>query len=243
MFIISKLFTYIFLPPGVFILILILAGIYAKKFKKLFYFSALILYFLSNKFFSNLLLYPLENIHYKDNITPKAVVVLGGGVNPIDKLKAYPDAFKREIYGIILAKKHNLPFIFTGGGIKIKEANYIKKDVNLISKTCGCNIKTFYEGKSLDTYQNAKYTAKLFQKLHIKKEIFLVTSAYHMKRSIALFKHFGFKIIAKPVGFYYDPNYNIWDIFPKEENFNKSYKAIHEYFGLLSLIIRGINPL
>ena len=240
-YIISKLFTYLLLPPGIFILILISAGIYAKKFKKFFYFSALILYLLSNKFVANMLLFPLENIHYKDNITPKAVVVLGGGVNPIDKLKAYPDAFKREIYGLILAKKYNLPFIFTGGGIKIKEANYIKKDINLITHTCKCKIKAFYENKSLNTYQNAKFTAKLFKKLHIKKEIFLVTSAYHMKRSIALFKHFGFKIIAKPVGFFYDPNYTIWDVFPKEENFHKSYKAIHEYFGLLSLKLRGIK--
>ncbi len=241
MFVISKLFTYIFLPPGIFILILIFAGTYARKFKKLFYFSALILYLLSNKFISNSLLYPLEQITYKDNISPKAVVVLGGGVNPEDKLKAYPDAFKREIYGLLLSKKHNLPFIFTGGGIKINEAANIKKDVNLITKECGCKIKSYYENKSLDTYQNAKYTAELFEKIHLKKEIYLVTSAYHMKRSIALFKHFGFKIIPKPVGFFYKPYYTFWDIFPKEGYFHKSYKAIHEYFGLLSLIIRGIK--
>ena len=239
-YIISKLFTYLFLPPGIFILILILAGIFAKKFKWLFFISALSLYLLSNKFIANMLLYPLENIRYKDNITPKAVVVLGGGTNPFDKLKASPDAFKREVYGIILAKKYNLPFIFTGGGIKTNEAENIKKDIDLITKTCGCTIKTYFEKKSLDTYENAKYTAKLFKKLHLKKEIFLVTSAYHMKRSIALFKYFGFKIIPKPVGFFYNPYYTFWDLFPKEGNFHKSYKAIHEYFGLLSLKLRGI---
>ena len=239
-YIISKLFTYLFLPPGIFILILILAGIFAKKLKWLFFISALVLYLISNKFIANLLLYPLENIKYKDNISPKAVVVLGGGVNPKDILKASPDAFKREIYGLLLAKKYNLPFIFTGGGIKINEAANIKKDVNLITKTCGCKIKSYYENKSLDTYENAKYTAKLFKKLHLKKEIFLVTSAYHMKRAIKLFKYFGFKIIPKPVGFFYNPIYTFWDIFPNEGSFHKSYKAIDEYFGLLSLIIRGI---
>ena len=239
-YIISKLFTYIFLPPGIFILILIFAGIFAKKFKWLFFISALFLYLLSNKFIANLLLYPLENIHYKDNITPKAVVVLGGGVNPKDKLKASTDAFKREIYGLLLAKKYNLPFIFTGGGIKIKEADYIKDDINLITKICNCKIKAYFEKNSLDTYENAKFTSKLFEKLHLKKEIFLVTSAYHMKRSIALFKYFKFKIIPKPVGFFYKPYYNFWDIFPNEGAFHKSYKAIHEYFGLISLKLRGI---
>jgi len=240
MYIISKLFTYFFLPPGIFILILILAGIFTKKFKWLFYISALILYLLSNKFISNLLIYPLEHITYKDNISPKAVVVLGGGTNSKDIFKAYPDAFKREVYGLLLAKKYNLPFVFTGGGIS-NEAENIKKDINFITSTCHCKIKTFYENKSLDTFQNAKFTAKLFAKLHIKKEIYLVTSAYHMKRSIALFKYFKFKIIPKPVGFSYESHYTIWDIFPREGNFNKSYKAIHEYFGLLSLIIRGIK--
>jgi len=240
-YIISKLFTYLFLPPGIFIIILILAGIFAKKFKWLFFTSALILYLLSNKLISNLLIYPLEHITYKDNISPKAVVVLGGGTNPKDILKAYPDAFKREIYGLLLAKKYNLPFIFTGGGIKVNEAKNIKKDINLITSICNCKIKTFYENKSLDTFQNAKFTAKLFKKLHLKKEIYLVTSAYHMKRSIALFKHFKFKLIPKPVGFFYNPNYTFWDIFPHEGAFHVSYKAIHEYFGLLSLIIRGIK--
>jgi uncharacterized SAM-binding protein YcdF (DUF218 family) len=241
MFIISKLFTYLFLPPGIFIIILIIAGIFAKKLKWLFYISALTLYLLSNKFVSNMLIYPLEHNYYKDNIKPKAVVVLGGGVNPNDTLKAYPDAFKREIYGILLAKKYNLPFIYTGGGIKVKEADYIKKDVELIKKICHCNIKDYYERNSLDTYENAKYTAKLFKKLHLKKEIFLVTSAYHMKRAIKLFKHFRFKIIPKPVGFFYKPYYTFWDIFPNEGNFHRSYRAIHEYFGLLSLVLREIK--
>lgn len=73
MFIISKLFTYLILPPGIFIIILIIAGIFAKKLKWLFYISALTLYLLSNKFVSNMLIYPLEHNYYKDNIKPKAV--------------------------------------------------------------------------------------------------------------------------------------------------------------------------
>ena len=239
-YIISKLFTYLILPPGIFILVLLFAGFVAKKFKWLFFGSGLLLYLLSNNFISNALLKPLETIHYKDPVQPTAVVVLGGGTNSYDVLKASPDAFKREVYGILVAKEHNLPFIFTGGGTKVNEAKNIEKDINLITKTCNCKLKTFYEGKSLDTYENAKYTAQLFEKLHLKKEIYLVTSAYHMKRSIALFKYFKFKIIPKPVGFLYNPHYTLWDIFPKEGAFHNSYKAIHEYFGLLSLKIRGI---
>ncbi len=241
MFVVSKLFTYLILPPGIFVIILFLAGFLAKKFKFIFFLSGFLLWAISTKFVMNLLVYPLEHNYKKDNIQPVAVVVLGGGTNSSDILKAYPDAFKREIYGLIIAKKHNLPFIFTGGGItKTKEADNIKKDINLITKTCKCKIKAYYENKSLDTYENAKYTAKLFKKLHLPKKIYLVTSAYHMKRSLKLFRHFKFKVIPKPVGFFFNNEYTFWDIFPQEGNFHKSYKAIHEYFGLLSLKFRGI---
>ena len=233
-YVISKLFNAL-LPPGIFIIILFLAGVFAKRFKWLFFFSAIMLWAISIKFVSNLLIYPLEKFSHKENITPKAVVVLGGGVNPKDILKSSPDAFKREVYGILLAQKYNLPLIFTGN-----EANFTKKTIQLITSTCNCNIKTYFEDKSLTTYQNASFTSKLFEKLKLKKEIFLVTSAYHMKRSYYLFKHFGFKIITKPVGFFYSPNYKWIDFLPSANNFYISYKALHEYFGLLSLKIRGI---
>jgi uncharacterized SAM-binding protein YcdF (DUF218 family) len=186
-----------------------------------------------------MLIHPLENIKTSQKIAPY-VVVLGGGVNPKGVFKATDDAFKREIYGLLIAKKYNIPFIFTGGGIKYKEADEIQKDIEKIEKICGCKIKTYYESKSLNTYQNAKFTAKLFKKLGFKKYIFLVTSAYHMKRAEILFRYFGFKVIPKPVGKRYEPISNIFNFFPNIHDFKTSYLALHEYFGILSLKLRGI---
>ncbi len=239
MFVLSKIFTYLFLPPGIFIIILLIAGFMAKRLKWIFFTASLFLYLISIKPVSNLLLHPLESFVYQDNIIPKAVVVLGGGVNPKDPLHANSEAFKREIYGLLLSKKHNLPFVFTGGGID-KEAEFVKKDIEKITDICECDIKSYYESLSADTYQNAKFTSLLFEKNHLQKEIYLVTSAYHMKRATILFKHFGFKLISKPVGFYTKPINSVWDFFPNEGNFHHSYKAIHEYFGLLSLKLRGL---
>ncbi len=236
-FYLAKIFTAFFLPPGIFIIILILGAFFARKFKFLFALSAIIMYLLSITPISNALLSPLENFKHKDNITPKAVVVLGGGANPKDILKASPDGFKREIYGLILAKKYNLPLIISGGGFS-KEANLYKKDLNLIEKICKCKIPIFLEQNSFNTYQNAKYTAKLFKTLGLKKEIYLVTSAYHMKRAVILFKKFGFKIITKPVDFKTTPINSILDFLPKEGSFHKSYKAIHEYIGILRAKLR-----
>jgi len=239
MFIIAKLFTYLFLPPGIFVIILFLAGFYAKKAKFIFFSAGVLLWAISTKFVANALLYPLEHNFKKDNITPSAVVVLGGGSNPNDVLKAMPDAFKREVYGILIAKQKKLPLIFTGGGVlKTKEAQNAKEDIKLITKTCNCKIKTYFESKSLNTYQNALFSAELFSKLNIPKNIYLVTSAYHMKRSVILFKKAGFKIIPKPVGFFYNPQYCALDLLPQAGNFYHSYKAIHEYIGILRAMLR-----
>jgi len=241
MFIISKLFTYLLLPPAIFIWSLIISGFLSKRFKLFFISLGIIFYLLSIKPIANLLLSPLENIP-TSNQQANIVVVLSGGGNPNDILKTAPDAFKRLTYGIILAKQKNIPLIFTGGGIKkITEADNAKKDIELFEKTFNFHIKTYYENKAIDTVENAKFTLQLIQKHHLSKKIYLVTSAYHMKRSIIIFKHFGFDVVAKPVGFLVDKTYTFYDFLPNMNFLNYSYKAIHEYFGILSLLLRGYS--
>jgi len=231
-YVVAKLFTAFLLPPGIFVIILIIAGFLAKKFKSLFFLSAAFLFLISIKPVSNILISPLENFSRSENITPKAVVVLGGGINPYGVFKAAPEAFKRETYGMILAKKNSLPMILTGGG-KLNEAMLAKNDIRLFEKNCKCKIVYIPESKALNTYQNAKFTAALFKRLNIKKEIYLVTSAYHMKRAYLLFKKFGFKIITKPVDFKAGPVVSWRDFIPSEGSFHISYKAFHEYVGIL----------
>jgi len=241
MFIISKLFTYIFLPPAIFIWGLILAGFLSKKFKYLFFTLGIIFYLLSIRPIANLLLSPLENIPHSIQ-KANEVVVLSGGSNHNDILKTSPDAFKRLTYGIILAKQKNIPLIFTGGGIKKpSEADNAKKDIELFEKTFNFHLKTYYETKAIDTVGNGRLTLKLIKKHHLSKKIYLVTSAYHMKRSIIIFKHFGFDVVPKPIGFLIKKNYNFYDYLPNMSSFMYSYKAIHEYFGILSLLLRGYS--
>ena len=228
-YILSKLFTYTLLPPALFIWGLIIASL-----KKIRYFTltlAALFWFLSSQFGANLLLSPLENWHFKTAaITPKYVVVLGGGFDKGD-LATSADATERIIKGLVIANMYHLPFVYSGC-----EANYAKKTVSYIQQGFHTHIQTLYEGKSLDTYQNAKFTAKLLAD----KRIYLVTSAYHLPRAYRLFRHFGFQIVPIKTDFKTNESYNIWSIFPQMGNFQKSYLAIHEYVGLLSLWLRHI---
>ena len=241
MYIISKLFTYIFLPPSIFIWSLLIAGLLAKKLRWLFVSLGIMFYLISIDPISKLLMKPLENIN---TTTQKAdlVVVLAGGSNTDDPIKTSPDAFKRLTYGIIISKQNNIPLLFTGGGsAKITEADNAKKDIKLFEKTFNFHLKTYYENRAKDTVGNAKYTKQLIEKNNLPKTIYLVTSAYHMKRSIIIFKHFGFNVIPKPVGFstHKKETYNFYSFLPNMGSLNNSYKAIHEYFGILSLLLRG----
>ena len=66
-----------------------------------------------------------------------------------------------------------------------------------MSKYCNIPKNIIYiENKSQDTIENAKYTKKIIDKLNIKRFI-LVTSDFHMERSLAIFNYFykNYKII------------------------------------------------
>ncbi len=237
MYILAKLFTAFLLPPGIFIIALFFAGLLAKRFKKVFIAFAALFYLLSIKPVANLLLEPLEFYKVADT-GASAVVVLGGGSNPNGIIKAYPDAFKREFYGCYLAKQKGLPLIFSGGGIKkITEADNAKSDFNLIQSLSDANLTIYYENKSLNTKQNAQFTAKLFDKLKLPKKIYLVTSAYHIPRAVHYFQKEGFSVIPKAVNYKIERNLTFFDYLPNMGSLGDSYLAIHEYFGLLKQIL------
>jgi len=227
MYIISKLFTYIFLPPAIFIWLLVIASFLVKKYKYLFFSGAILFYLLSIRPISELLLQPLENIPISNKKANLVVILSGDDI--------------RLPYGIMLAKQNNIPLLFTGGGIKKPtEADFARNIIDQYKQIFNFKLKTYYEDKATDTVENAKFTKDLIKKENLSNKIYLVTSAYHMKRSIIIFKHFGFNIIPKPTDFLIKPtNYNFYDYLPNMGSFMNSYIAIHEYFGILSLLIRG----
>lgn len=249
-YIVSKLFTYLVLPPGIFIVMFLLASLYAKKFKAIFFLFAISFYLLSNSYVADWLLKPLEKpYNHKLDINKKAdaVIVLGGGsIAGSANLPLANDAYKRAIWGLMIAKQTNLPLYFSGAGTykQYTEAEAFMDSINEVKNNLGVdNISLHVETKSLDTYQNAKFSKQMFLSKGIEKPtIYLVTSAYHMKRSIKLYKHFGFNIIPAATGFKISNKpKTYWSYLPNIWAFNKSYTALHEYAGLLSLKLRGIK--
>ncbi len=248
-YIASKLFTYLVLPPGIFILMFLLASIYARRFRALFLLFAICFYALSNSYVADWLLKPLEVSYNKPiNLSQKAdaVIVLGGGsIAGSANLPLANDAYKRAVWALMISKQTNLPLLFSGAGTykKYTEANAFLDSVNEIKQNLQiANIPLHVEAKSLNTYQNAKFSKQLLEEEGIKNPtIYLVTSAYHMKRSVKLYEHFGFKVIPAATDFKISNKpKDIWQVLPNIYALNKSYIALHEYVGILSLKLKGI---
>lgn len=259
MYIISKLFTHFFLPPGIFILALLLAVLYTKKFRFLLAAVAFIFYLLSSSYVSDALLIPLEkpfntNLPSSDHVD--AVVVLSGGsINGSKNLPLGNDSFKRVLWGLFIAKSQNLPLVFSGGGLyrQYSESQAFLDSMKEFQEYLGINIPiskdlvphhfgVCVEDESLDTYQNARFSKEIFVRAKIPEPIiYLVTSAYHMKRAQILFTHFGFRVIPAATDFKAgNETKTIWDYLPNMNALKNSYTALHEYFGILSLILRRV---
>jgi len=249
MYIVSKLFTYLVLPPGIFILFLLFASFYAKKFKLLFLLSACCFYALSNSFVADKLLMPFEapfNTTQKLSNKASAVIVLGGGsVQGSSNLPLSSDGYKRAVWGLMIANKTHLPLYFSGGGRSklYTEADAFTQSIHELENNLNIkDIALHVENKSLNTYENAKFSKKLLEEEGINNPtIYLVTSAYHMKRAMKIYKSFGFSVVPAATDFKISTRIkDNWDYFPTMAAFKKSYLALHEYAGLFSLVLRGI---
>lgn len=180
------------------------------------------------------------------------VILAGGNHGKSANLTLGNGAFKRVVYGVMIAKKESLPIIYSGKGLSnydeimsakdtISELNnYFDVELKETLTLSKNKFSIMYEDKSLNTYENAKFTKEMFSSLGIKNPtIYLVTSAYHLKRSIKLYKYFGFDVV--PIGTDFMTVEHITgfaNYFPSLMGLSMSYHAFHEWVGLLHLSLK-----
>jgi len=239
----SKLVTVFMLPPGFFILCLIaLIFFVPRKFKYFLGLITLFLYLLSIQPVSDILLKPLEDAYPPlsqevDVDWPQAIVVLGGGTiqgSPEagagqDVLTA--DAMKRAVYAFTLRDIFPVPFIFSGGKVFEYDQEPEAVAASRLFESLGLPAERFIsEPNSRNTWENARETAKL----GIEQAI-IVTSAYHIKRSVYCFENNGISVIPAPTDYKCarGRRYGFLSFLPSNGALNNSSLALHEYIGLL----------
>jgi uncharacterized SAM-binding protein YcdF (DUF218 family) len=249
----SKLIPLFFYPMGAACLLLIIAlGLWwiNSQLTPAFISAALMILFLSgNTWVSNWLAQSLEwqNIPKGKLPTADAIVILGGGT----KSQAYPrpdvdltNAGDRVWYGGNLYHAKKAPkIIVSGGRLPWKgSGNPESEDLTKILVRMGVPMADIIpEGDSLNTRENAINVQKILKAQNF-KTILLVTSAMHMPRALAIFKHLGIKAIAAPTDYYISqleldqPNRQnesvILSFMPDEEHFSVTTAAIREYIGM-----------
>ena len=123
-----------------------------------------------------------------------------------------------------LHRQTGLPVLASGGD---GEAAAIK---NYLEKSLETPVK-WTEGNSLNTEQNARFSADILAKAQVRK-IILVTHAMHMRRAQAMFVDQGFEVVPAPTDFSSWPERRWRDLLPSSEGRNLAKLALHEVVGL-----------
>jgi uncharacterized SAM-binding protein YcdF (DUF218 family) len=246
MFILKKLISHLLFPLPLVIELFITGLLWPKKGRKFLFAGVVLLYLFSFQPFSSLLLWPLESTYSpirEASINREVlwIVVLGGGakqgetLTPEDRLSE--SSLRRLLEGIRLSRR--LPkarLILSGGDFsgEIPEARVMRETALKYGLSPS---RLVLEENSWDTHDEAR----LLKKTLGKDSFYLVTSACHMPRSIAMFKKMGTQPIASPTDFQgVRGTLRIMDFFPKADALNDTERAFHEYLGLLWGWVRGL---
>ena len=245
MFILRKIIAPFLLPPGIFILILIIYGsllIFARKRRTGVFNLALAFVFwvICTAPFSNFLMENLESKYrIPETIKGDVIVLLGGGI--IDEVpdlsgNGVPtnEMYARIITAVRLQRKLAIPIIISGGKIRDQsnaEAPIVKRflvDLGIEES------KIVLEDKSRDTYENAAFTKIICGKYAFESPI-LVTSAYHLIRSVESFKKVGLDVVPYPANYYAFSHgeYSFLDFLPSASSLLIASSAVREFIGLV----------
>lgn len=170
-----------------------------------------------------------------------AIVILGGGTYFDAPEYASQDTVSeptlvRLRYGAKLRRETGRPLLVTGGtpmGNGTSEAQLMRV---ALEQDFGASVR-WMEEASNNTFENALYSFQILQKVGIKK-ICLVTHAWHMPRSAAIFRQAGFEVVEAPTAFTTRHRFGMLEFMPDSEALQESRIFVHEVIGLLWYRIR-----
>jgi len=207
-FLFSKLLL-IFILPLTWILTFLIAGLIAKRLKlkqRFLITSAVLLVIFSNPFLFDQFVnvwdiqpVPLKNNHYS------CVIVLGGFSSDDAKGNGmFNGASDRFIQGVKLFITSKASHILISGGNgnlladNFREGDWVKTQLLQFKIPDSCIL---IENKSRNTIENAAFSKILLQKNHLQSPYILVTSAFHMRRSLGIFKKAGIDVAPYPCNY------------------------------------------
>lgn len=245
MFVLKKTITPFILPPGIFILAIVLTSfgmIYRRRWKlgAVNMATGLALWALSVAPVSNLLMQGLESdFSIPENPSADVIIMLGGGVIHNVPDFSGPSAPSSSTMGRIvttarLYQRLQLPVIVTGG----RSSDGAEEAVATIAKRFLVDLgvpedRIIVEDRARDTAQNARLTAAICRQ-HGYTQPILITAAYHLKRARMAFDVADLPVTPFPAYFLgsRDTPFAWRRLLPRSGALHTSATALHEYVGI-----------
>jgi uncharacterized SAM-binding protein YcdF (DUF218 family) len=198
----------------------------------------------------NMLLYPLEQRFPPWDDTrgaPDGIVVLGGSIDPelsaAHRVTVFKGSVDRLIAAAALAHRYpNARIVFSGGSANFvtddseKEADYA---VSVFERLGIARDRLTLERRSRNTQENAEFSKALVAPKAGERWL-LVTSAFHIPRSVGVFRKAGFSVEPYPADWRTGTGWTLWapSTFASD-GLAQVDIAIREWMGLAAYRISG----
>jgi uncharacterized SAM-binding protein YcdF (DUF218 family) len=209
--------------------------------------ALLVLMIAGNSYFSALIAGVLESRHIPHGPLPRAqaIVVLSSDAEPATPpqptVMLDGETANRLLFAAQLYRTRMAPIVILSGGRLpwSKDQPPISQGMAAVINLLGVpESAIIQEPDSADTYENAVDVKAILQARHLSR-VLLVTSAMHMPRALALFKHQGIDAIAAPCDFIAltRPPTRNWqaaalELIPDAGNLQMTTMAVREYLGI-----------
>jgi uncharacterized SAM-binding protein YcdF (DUF218 family) len=209
-FILSKILLFLLLPAYWIMAFLIVAVLNKKpKTKRLFLTGAVItLYFFTAPVFLKTMERVWDIKPYPANNTHKysCVIVLGGfSSSGGPEGGHFNNAADRFVQGLkLMCTKQVSHILISGGNGQLlpggfREATWVKTQLIKFNIP---DSSILIESNSKNTVENGLFSKALLAKKHLPPPYLLVTSAFHMRRSLMIFKHAGMDVVPYPCNYF-----------------------------------------
>jgi uncharacterized SAM-binding protein YcdF (DUF218 family) len=251
-FFLSKTLSY-FMMPFTLVVTLLLLSVFWKNavWKKRFLYSALILLlFFSNDFIANeaMSAWEVETVPYASMKPHKLAIVLTGSTMPFmkpnDRIYFYKGA-DRVTHTVQLYKLGLIEKILISGGNgrlgkqDVPEADQFRAAMLMMGVDSSAII---IENGTRNTAESARQVVGILDSLQIpSRDCLLVTSAFHMRRSLACYQKVGLDIQPFSTDFYAHPReVQIGSLLlPNVDSFGVWNKLIKEWVGMVAYKVAG----
>lgn len=198
------------------------------------------LYALSTEYVSSWLLATIEKAPAVETAVdekgpPGAIVVLSGGLRKsppeVGGDTVGEDTLERVRMAAELERITDLPVLVSGGLVPGATKTLARAMAEVLQRDFGVTA-AWEEGRSLTTFENAKFSAQILAASGIRR-VYLVTHAAHMPRSVEIFERWGLHVIPVPTGFTMPVGSpSTFSLIPRAYYLGESGRALRELLGM-----------